>query len=132
SARERAMDSIGASAVLSVALTGERYSGLVEGDKDLYVVGRAPVTIGQDLLGAILVGERIDAAVANEFRKAVGSDILILNGRRQPIAWSPPAGASFDPRRIAALVEDCLARTGGEPDESPGSGFARIKTDGMD
>ena len=85
------------------AMKGERFAGLRDDSDRVYIAASAPVTTGGQLRGVVVVGELVDARVAQEFAEAIGADVMFVQGEK-PVVWSAGRDGEFDPNALAAAV----------------------------
>ncbi|MFQ6607910.1 MAG: PAS domain S-box protein [Fidelibacterota bacterium] len=59
-------------------LDGIEYNGIYSYKGDLYLVALTPVVIGKQLLGLLIIGDRIDSTTAEDIREFTGRDVLLV------------------------------------------------------
>ena len=64
---------------VSEGLQGAAYDGIWNYRNELYQIALTPVVIDGQILGLLILGDRLDAAMAAAMRQSTGKDVLILH-----------------------------------------------------
>ncbi len=90
---------------LEGALRGEEGGGIWSYRDRLYLVGVAPIISGEQLVGALAIGDRLDASLAADVRGFTGRDVIFLSGDRVLAAsWAEEPTHPVTPEELAHLA----------------------------
>ena len=90
---------------VSEGLQGAAYDGIWNYRNELYQIALTPIVIDEQILGLLVLGDRLDAAMAAAMRQSTGKDVLILHdGAVVAQSWENLPRA-VDAAELGALVE---------------------------
>jgi signal transduction histidine kinase len=92
------------------------HSMLVASDDALYQVGCVPVALAGDVIGGLVLGDRLDSGWAERVRDELGADVVVLRGGRVVASSRPGTPADLPALRAPAggRHDGTLVRLGGE------------------
>jgi signal transduction histidine kinase/DNA-binding LytR/AlgR family response regulator/HPt (histidine-containing phosphotransfer) domain-containing protein len=65
--------------IVKGCLSGEATVGMWQYKQQLFMAAATPIVVGKTIYGALVLGVRVDSALADEIHQATGQDILILH-----------------------------------------------------
>ena len=91
--------------MLEAALRGTERSGVWCTSEDCYLASAAPVTLGGQVFGAVVVGVPINTLMAADVRRVTGLDVLFLAANHRVVAdVSSPDASQLTPSQLNALT----------------------------
>lgn len=100
------------SAGMQLALVGETAEGVEPlGDGSLAVRGIAPIRDGDKIVGAAMVGTRLDQAFADQLKKITGLEVGIAIGDSRQSNWLAQTLRTSDGHRLEGVVPQAIVST---------------------
>lgn len=90
--------------MLETALRGNEGKGVWCASRDCYLVSAVPVTLGAQVLGAVVVGVPINAMMAADVRRVTGLDVLFLAANRVIANVGRPDASGLTPSEVETLT----------------------------
>ena len=89
------------------ALRGRESNGVWEYRNNIYLVTISPILTGDSIVGALVLGELVEANLANQIRQATGRDVLVFHaGTLAAEAWRPSQSYRMRKQDAESLAQE--------------------------